>query len=284
MKDLGTPKCFLGIEFSIDKSSITLSQKQYMLSVLKKFDMTQCKPRSNPCELGDETYSSVVLFDDVSKYRKVVGSLIYMMLCTRPDLSYIITKLSQKLSNPTEGDWKRVNHVLRYIKHTLDYCLKYKRCDKLKLIAHADADWASNSDRKSISGYAILLNSAGPLIAWKSKKQHITALSTCEAEYVALTLCSQEVLFIKQLLITFDIFESHIDVYGDNQGSLALAKNPVFHFKSKHIDVKLHFIRDLVKYNHIHLNYVPTNQNISDLMTKMFSKSKLKLFMLSLFG
>ena len=130
----------------------------------------------------------------------------------------------------------------------------------------------------------MLLNTAGPLVSWKTKKQTQTALSTCEAEYVSLTMCAQEVLFISQLLNNFDLHRTPVEIYGDNQGSLAIASNPVFHFKSKHPDIKLHFIRDLVKSNQIVLNYVESNFNVADLMTKLFPKSKLKKFLTVLFG
>jgi len=128
-----------------------------------------------------------------------VGSLIYAMTCTRPDLCWVVTKLSQNLSNPQKSHWTAVKHVLRYLKGTLEYELCYRKCkDNLTLQGYSDADWADSSDRRSTSGYCFSLNSIGPPISWKSKKQSTVALSSCEAEYIALALAIQESFYLTE--------------------------------------------------------------------------------------
>ena len=178
--------------------------------------------------------TQVILLSDARKYREIVGSLIYIMIGTRPDLSYVVTKLSQHMSKPSEAHFNAAKRVLKYLKGTLDYSLKFCRNDEpLVLYGFSDSDWGNSEDRKSISGYCFKLQNSGPLISWKSKKQSVVALSSCEAEYIALTHTVQEAKFLKQLMydILFLNVDCHIGV--DNQGAILLSKNPVFHQRSK---------------------------------------------------
>ncbi len=148
-----------------------MNQKRYILRILERFSMSDCKPRSTPCEQKLD-YNSDSDPVDPKRYREAVGSLIYLMTCTRPDLSWIVSKLSQYLSDPYEQHWSTVKHVTRYLKGTIDHELCYKKSDeKLKLVAYSDADWASDlNDRRSTTGYCFSLTQDGPLISWKSKK------------------------------------------------------------------------------------------------------------------
>ena len=169
------------------------------------------------------------------------------MSCTRPDLSYCVTRLSQHLSKPDNSDWTMLKRVFRYIKHSIDYKLTFhKSSNDLRISAYSDADWASTKDdRRSITGYYISLNEDGPPICWKSKKQASVALSTCEAECMALSITCQETIFIKQLLT--DIMPKNYEptiIQSDNQGAIALIKNPVNRSRAKHIDIRYHFVRD----------------------------------------
>eukprot|EP00111_Clytia_hemisphaerica_P024515 TCONS_00072274-protein len=186
MKDLGELSFFVGIDFEVNPDSITMSQSRYLTNMLKKYNFEKCKPRKTPCETNPNAYNDnqgESNEEDTKLYRQMVGSLIYAMTCTRPDLSYCITKLSQHLSNPTPGDWIMLKHVFRYVKGTVDYKLKFHKSKKgLRLNAFSDADWASSTDdRRSITGYCTNLNEHGPIKSWKSKKQPSVALSTCEA-------------------------------------------------------------------------------------------------------
>jgi len=180
MKDLGVLKHFLGIDFRRNNGQISMSQEEYVLKILKKFGMTDCKPRATPCEQNPKAYEKEGDEPvDQTSYHQMVGSLIYAMVCTRPDLSYVVTKLSQKLSCPTAADLMMLKHVFRYLKKTSDYCLTYsKSTTDLQIYAYCDADWAASKDRRSISGFCISLNPDGPLVSWKSKRQNSIALST----------------------------------------------------------------------------------------------------------
>ena len=179
-----------------------------------------------------------------------------------------------------------LKHVLRYIRGTVDLKLHYtKSSNGLELFGHSDADWGSSDDRRSTSGYYFLLNEVGPAISWKSRKQPTVTLSSCEAETMALTLCTQEALFLSMLVKDCaESLQNGLTIFGDNQGSIALVKNPINHSKSKHIDIKFHFIREKYSKGLIELQYVPSNDNIADLMTKPATKAKLDKFKQLLFG
>ena len=197
------------------------------------------------------------------------------MICTRPDLCYIVSKLSQFMHKPTKFHLNAAKHVLRYLKGTKEYGLKFcKSNDPIQIVGYSDSDWGSSEDRKSISGYCFQLNDQSSFISWKSKKQATVALSSCEAEYIALTHCIQEAKFIKQLLTDLS-FQSDITISVDNQGAIKLAQNPVFHERSKHIDIRHHFIRDEIASGNVKLVYVHTSENLADIFTKPVIHSKL---------
>ena len=211
------------------------------------------------------------------------------MTSTRPDLSWSVTKLSQHLANPDNSDWNLIKQTLQYIKGTLDYKLTFQKSDSgLKLTGFSNADWGSSlDDRKSISGYNFLLNESGPSISWRSKRQQTVALSTCEAEYMALSMATQEALFLRMLLRDFNTkCDEPTEIFGDNQGSIALIKNPNNHSRSKHIDIKYHFIRDNYNNKKINIKYISSEENIADIMTKPTTKHSLERFkkLLLLFG
>ena len=305
MKDLGPISFFLGIQFKQTERGISMNQSYYLLGVLERFQMSDCKPRSTPCEpkfdvtdMNNSEPEDNANAEDVRRYREIIGSLVYAMSCTRPDLAWVVTKLSQHLSKPTNSDWVTVKHVLRYIKYTVNHSLFYQKARMdLKIEGFSDSDWASSGDRRSTSGYCFRLNEDGGLVSWKTRKQPTTALSSCEAEYMALTAAAQEAMFLRMLfkdfgcisdqptqIRTYEEDNETILIHGDNQGSLDLAQNPVNHQKSKHIDIKQHFIREKCANGDIQLQYVPTAENIADLMTKAATKQKLDSFHRNLFG
>ena len=270
-----------------------MNQSHYLKGVLQRFNMADCKPKITPCEVNLQVYddhhqdSSSDKTQDTRRYREIVGSLVYAMTCSRPDLAWIVTKLSQHLNNPTEADWITIKHVLRYIKGSLNHKLVFKKSkDSLEAIGYSDSDWASSKEnRKSTTGFCFTLNSEGPMISWKSKKQQTVALSSCEAEYMALTAATQEAIFLSNLAEEFGIVtDSPTRIFGDNQGSIALVKNPVNHEKTKHIDIKHHFVREKFSQGIIDIMYIPTNDNIADLTTKPATKVKLTKFHQQLFG
>ena len=238
--------------------------------------------------LNLNTQNMLKKMEEPKMYREAVGSLIYLATCTRPDLSFVVSKLSQHFAEPSEEHWGTVKHVFRYLKGTTDrgLCFKKDDTDKLGLIVHSDADWASEvTDRRSTTGYCASLSERSSLISWKSRKQPTVALSTCEAEYMALASAIQECMYLQQLLKGIDKYQyAQTKVYDDNQGAIALARNPVNRQRCKHIDIRYHFIREAVNSGRVFLEYCPTDLMIADLMTKPATKLKLKRFSQYLFG
>ena len=282
--DLGVLSWFLGTEFHCSEGVIDMSQKQYIGKLLTKFCMTECKPKVTPMVSGLERIVDTKSpeLTGPTLYRAIVGSLIHIMSGTRPDLSYFVTKLSQNIARPTEANLIAAKHVLRYLKGTTEQSLKFKKgADTLKLIGYCDSDWAGDVvDRCGMSGYGFQLLKEGPLISWRCRKQATVALSTCEAEYMALTEAVQEAKFLKQLCVDLNVAQVRyrVVINVDNQDAINLAKNPMYHKMSKHIQVRYHFIRDEIRSGKIELQYVPTEDNATDIFTKPVTKLKLERF------
>jgi hypothetical protein len=185
----------------------------------------------------------------------------YREACTRPDLSFVVSKLSQHFAEPTEEHWNTVKHVFRYLKGTKAQKLCFKGSDtkRLGLRIYCDADWASDvTDRHSMTGYCASLCEGSSLISWKSRKRPTVALSTCEAECMSLASALQEFIYLEQLLEGMDKYKyTQTKVYEDNQGTIALARNPVSRQRCKQIDIKYHFIRETVNNGRVTLEYCP---------------------------
>ncbi|KAL6461003.1 hypothetical protein MHYP_G00309690 [Metynnis hypsauchen] len=286
MKDLGHLTHFIGIDFTQKDGSIKMNQSKYIKDILKRFGMAECKTRATPSELkcdltpdGEQT--------DQRKYREMLGSLNYIMTCTRPDISWIVSKLSQHMSDPREKHMTALKHVYRYLQGTVNYELSYEKCDnKLELMGYSDADWANDIlDRKSTTGYCFSLSQNVAVVSWKTRKQQTVSLSTCEAEYVALAATIQEALYLSQLLQGMDhTFEQTVRVFEDNQGTIRLAKNPVNRQRSKHVDIKYHFIRSNILQGKIVLVYCPTENMVADVFTKSATRAKIEKFCSYMFG
>src|SRR5437667_7876310 len=205
----------------------------------------------------------------------MVGSLMYAMLCTRPDLAYAIQQLSQFNSNPTNAHFQAAKRVFRYLQGTQMTSLVYsKHTDDIKCVqAYCDADYAADGDRKSISGSLFTL--AGSPISWQAKKQTTVAQSTVESEYAAMAHTAKEMIWLQYLLqdLGMSKYEPKV-LFCDNQGAISLAKNPTHHAKTKHVDVQLHFIRDHVEKGTIKIEYCPTEDMLADIMTRGLAKDR----------
>ena len=281
MKDLGLISYFLGIDFLFSDGCISINQTKCIDKILKRFDMTDCKPKQFPCDasVANMSHQDSQELDNPRIYQEIVGSLIYLMSCTRPDLCYSVSKLSQFMHKPTQAHLNVAKDVIRYLKCTANYSLNFCKCHSLKLFGFCDSDWATSEDRKSISGYCFKLSNEGPLVSWRSKKQTSVALSSCEAEYVAISVAVQELKFLNQLLVDMTVELCRpTDLYVDNQGAIAIAKNPVQHQRCKHIDIKFHHVRSEIEQGNVNLIYIPSEQNLSDIFTKPVSKAKLQRF------
>ena len=241
MKDIGPLSWFLGIQFICQPDKIELNQSQYIEKILTKFNMADCKPRATPCDLSwnrvsEESEDNIDDPADEKLYRSIVGSLIYAMSATRPDICFVVTHLSQFMSRPKKSHLCMAKHVLRYLRGTINYGLTYKKNDThLNLNGFCDADWGSSQDRRSITGYTFHLFQNGPLISWKCRKQPTVALSTCEAEYMSICAAVQEAKFLVQLLkdMSTERENETVILNVDSQSAIALVKNPVFHQRSK---------------------------------------------------
>ena len=268
MKDLGEVSYFLSIDFRREDGMIKMSQRKYIKKILDKFGMLDCKVRTTPCE---QRFGSVAGRAEVdsTRYKEIVESLIYLMTSTRPDISFVVSKLSQKLSCLTMEDMLVAKHILRYLKGTMDYELCFGKVDgDLTLIAYSDADWASSlDDRHSVSGYCFSLSENGSPISWKSKKRTTVALSSCEAEYISLAATTQESLYLMQLLQSMDdkVAYNCTKIYEDNQGAIALSKNPINRQRCKQIDIKYHFIREELLNGKLDILYRETENMIAGL-------------------
>jgi len=252
MTDCGPCKHYLGmhIERNRVQRTLTLSQKTYLTGVLKDFGLQNTKAVTTPMEPGAYLTKATERASQqlIKQYQSAIGSLMYAMTQTRPDIAYAVSTLSQFAHNPNEIHWKALKRVFRYICGTLDVSIEYglkSTCERLKLLGYSDSDWAGDVDlRKSTSGYVFQLAN-GP-VSWSSKRQKTVALSFCEAEYMALMKATKEAVWMQGLLKELGLkgFDSVV-IRMDNQGAIALAKNPEFHACTKHIDICHHYIREV---------------------------------------
>jgi hypothetical protein len=276
MTDFGEISYFLGIHFKKSGEEVSMSQSKYVQKVLERFGMSKCKPQGSPSELKMTFVKDSPYLNNPSLYREMIGNLMYLMTSTRPDLAFVVTQLSQFLKNPTSEHMTCVKRVFRYLQGTQDQTLKFVKSEALVLTGYCDSDWANALDRKSIGGYCFSLNpERGGLLSWRCKKQPVIALSTCEAEYIALCNATREGVYLKQLLSEIGINMDRIVMYGDNQGALALAQNPIKRERTKHVDIKFHYIRSQVETGILNLKYVKSNSNVADIFTKPATKAKL---------
>ena len=285
-KDLGESKWILGMRITRDRKArtITLDQELYITKALEKFGLEQCRTAETPEAVGVEhqTLSEQQCQPaDAQRFMEIVGTLMYAAISTRPDIAHAVHYLASNMREPTEMHMTAAMRVLRYLAGTPGAGLVFgsrnagivgdsRGNSKLQtdVCAWADADWANDrKDRKSITGWVAKLN--GDPISWSSKKQRIVAQSTCEAELYAEAAAIQEVLWLRGLLAELGL---HVQmgslVHGDNQSTIAVSKNGVRSERTKHIDVKYHFITETVESGQVKLKWVPTTEQQADIFTK----------------
>lgn len=238
--------------------------------------MSDCKPVSIPLTPGmklSKTHDDND-HEEVFPYRELIGALMYAALGTRPDIAHAVSALSQFNSCARQEHWGAAKRVLRYLKGTMDLGLRFTNDDQ-SLRGYVDADWANCIiDRRSYTGSVFILN--GAAISWESRKQRTIALSSTEAEYMAVTDAAKEAIYLINFLKDLGLPDlARVTIFNDNQGAGKLAENPVFHSRSKHIDVRHHFIRDVLKRHPVKLLYLPTEQMIADALTKGLPGPKL---------
>ncbi|XP_073831868.1 uncharacterized protein [Musca autumnalis] len=200
-------------------------------------------------------------------YRELLGSLMYLMLCSRPDICFAVGYLARYQENPSELHWQHLKRIVRYLKGTISYKLHFKPNDET-ILGFVDADWASDAtDRKSVSGYVFKVY--GCTVAWCSKKQQTVAISSSEAEYIALSLATTEAIWLKGLLEDLDAIrqDQPVTIFEDNRGCIGMASNKESK-RAKHIDIKHHFVRDNVAVGKIELKSINSKDQLADTFTK----------------
>jgi hypothetical protein len=282
MKDLGEVGNVLGIaiQYSPSIGEIRLSQERAVDVVLEKFGLSESKPMKTPMEprvcLSHTDPQSKV---SGLPYRNAVGSIMYLMLATRPDLAYAVGRVSQYLESHTDQHWRAVKRIIRYLKHTRSCSLVYKKSQNTTLVGYSDSDWANSNDRKSVGGYTFFYG--GALIDWSSRKQSTIALSSTEAETIALNEAAKESQWLRQLVhdLSHEKSSQVPKIYVDNQACLSIAKREGHHGRTKHIDVKYLHTQELVENHCLTLDYCPTEDMVADIMTKALENTKHWKFM-----
>jgi histone deacetylase 1/2 len=270
VKDLGPLHYFLGIEVATLPQGLALTQKKYALDLLRRAGMLKCSPAPTPMTVSDKLSNSdgdLLSAEDATKYRSIVGGLQYL-LHTCPDISFAVNKVCQYLHAPRSPHWSAVKRILRYIHSTLSHGLHIQSSSSSLLSAFSDADWAGNSDdRRSTGGHAIFY---GPnLIAWSARKQATVSRSSTESEYKALANATAELIWVQSLLQELGISQSRPPVlWCDNIGATYLSSNPVFHARTKHIEVDYHFVRERVSQKLLHIKFISSKDQLADIFTK----------------
>ena len=283
--DGGEISWFLNFEIRRDRASRTISinQRSYIEAMALKFGQQDAKPVYLPM-LPGEIFSKDQCPVTPSQhfamrnmpYAEGIGHVLWPVMVTRPDALCAVGILAQFVQNPGKVHWDALMRVIAYLNTTKDYWLTFGQGTN-QLEGYSDADWASQTHRHSISGYVFRMGDGA--VTWSSKKQAIVALSSTEAEYVAQTHAAKELIWLRTILGELNSpFEEPTTLNCDNQGAIALAKDNKFHARTKHIDIRYHFICEAVVDGSINMQYIPTNDNIADIFTKPLAKAKFERF------
>jgi len=268
VKDLGKLHYFLGIEVIPVKDGLLLSQQRYIRDLLSKTNMTEAKPVSSPMSSSAalSAYTGDPM-EDPSLYRSTVGSLQYLSL-TRPDLAFAVNRVCQFMHRPTKLHWQAVKRILRYLKCTITHGLLLQKTSTTSLQAYSDADWAGCSDdRRSTGAYCVFLGTN--LISWSSRKQPTVSRSSTESEYKSVANTAAEVIWIRSLLKELGLtLSTPPKIWCDNIGATYLSVNPIFHARTKHVAIDFHFVRELVASKDLEILFVPSEDQLADVLTK----------------
>ena len=284
VKDMGEAAYTLGMQITRDKQAgvIELKQESFINAILQKFGMTDCNPVLTPMDANQKLHKGEVVITSGERdtleglpYQQVVGSIMYLMVCTQPDIAFAVSTLSQFMTRPTMEHWRAVQRVLRYLKGTKELSLTFKRMPEgNELVGYCDAGFGEwTGDGKSVTG--VFFKLAGGAITWGSKKQDTVALSTTEAEYMAGSTCGKDALWIREVLTAMgSCQDGPTSIYSDSQTALALIKHPVHHQRTRHIHKRYHFIREHVARGELTFKFVATGRQPADGLTKALPAPK----------
>jgi len=265
--DLGAVHYFLGIEVQSTGMSLMLRQHKYILDILTLAGMTSCKPVDTPVSPSNVTLLPNHSFSDPTRFHHIVGALQYLTF-TRPDICFAVNRVCQFMHAPTDSHWAAVKRILRYLKGTTSYGFHITQGSSFALHGFTDADWAGSiDDRKSTGGYLVFFGQTP--ISWKSGKQRTVARSSTEAEYKALADGTAEVIWLQYLLTDLQVpLVCAPTIWCDNLGATYLSANPIFHARTKYVEVDYHFVRDRVARKEIQICFVPSRDQLADVFTK----------------
>ena len=280
MTDLGEIDSYLGVRIKRDRSTkrLEIDQSRYVLEIVDRFGLSDTNPALTPLPTGAdvhlEKYDGQASQGDIKLFQQMIGSLLYVQIGTRPDIAFAVSRLSQYASNPSPDHIRLAKYVLRYLKGTSDLKLLYDGGRRNGLYGYSDSSWGDDpDDRCSTAAYVFLLADAA--ISWSSRKQKTTAQSSTEAEYMALAEAGNQAMWYRMFLeeLGYDVRDP-IPLHGDNQGSIALALNPVTGRKSKHIPIRFHAIRGYIERVEVELITTSTEDMLADGLTKPLAKVK----------
>lgn len=281
IKDLGPINQFLGIKVTRNrpKRSIRFDQLEYTERILNRFTVKEYNRPITPLPIGVklEPNPDQATADDISHYQQEIGSIMYLMTKSRPDIAYYTGLLARFMANPSLEHRKWLNRLWLYISYTRDLGLNYQSNSAEDLIGYCDSDWGGDiGTRRSTTGYLYLYR--GAAIAWNSRLQRTVALSSCEAEYMALKEAIKEQLFVKAIIREIpwlnETVLNHSRLFTDSNSAIELAKNPLYHHRTKHIDIQYHFVREMVKDKVINLTFISTDKQLADGLTKPLDLAK----------
>ncbi len=287
MKDIGTPRRILGLDLNAVPEGVHLSGVDMIETLLKNFQMENCRPVSTPADSNQNLLPNTDATSfEPDRYSSAIGSLLYIASTFRPDISYAVSVLSQFTSNPSEDHWRGVKRVLRYLSGTRNYGMLFRKRESSPpvLRGFTDADFASCFTRRSRTGHIFLAGDS--IISWNSRKQSVVSLSTCEAEYYALTEGGKEGIYLNRLFwemmnqcpLPDDEKLQPVTLFCDNQSTIFVTTNSADHKMLKHVDVRHKWILERVENGELQVEYVSTKEQIADIFTKGLAKELFEKF------
>lgn len=274
MTDLGLMTFFLGLEIKQAEYEVFICQKKYVKEILKKFKFQECKEVSTPMNQKEKLCKE----DGADKadegyFRSLIGCLMYLT-ATRPDILNAVSILSRFMHNASELHLRAAKRIIRYVKGTSDFGVKFTWSKEFKLVGFSDSDWGGSiDDMRSTSGYYFTLGSS--VFSWSSKKQETVAQFTAEAEFIAATAAVNQALWLRKILMDLNLEQKEsTKIFVDNQAAISISHNPVFHGKTKHFNIKLFFLREVQKEGLVTLVYCKSENQLADLLTKPLPVSR----------